>query len=112
MAEVAVFEESDGIESDGFFRFAAITLILFILFIAGASFDGWAVGQLGMGFVAMSFGVLMLIRYKLDADTFYSSIDWDLILFFCFLFVTIHAMEEAQVLALIGKGLAPIIDDG
>ena len=78
MAEVAVFEESDGIESDGFFRFAAI----------------------------------MLIRYKSDADTFYSSIDWDLILFFCFLFVTIHAMEEAQVLALIGKGFAPIIEMG
>lgn len=112
MAQVAVFDENDGIESDGFFRFAAIMLILFILFIAGASFDGWAVGQLGMGFVAMSFGVLMLIRYKSDADTFYSSIDWDLILFFCFLFVTIHAMEEAQVLALIGKGFAPIIEMG
>jgi Na+/H+ antiporter NhaD/arsenite permease-like protein len=112
MAKVAVFDENDGIGSRGFFYFGAIMLILFIVFIAGASFDGWAVGKLGMGYVAMSFGILMLIRYKSEADTFYQAIDWDLILFFCFLFITIHAMEEAQVLALIGKGFAPIIGMG
>ncbi len=112
MAQVAVFDENDGIESKGFFRFGAVMLVLFILFIAGASFEGWAIGKLGMGFVAMSFGVLMLVRYKSEAHTFYEAVDWDLILFFCFLFVTIHAMEEAQVLALIGQGFAPIIGLG
>jgi Na+/H+ antiporter NhaD/arsenite permease-like protein len=111
-AQVNVFDENDGIDSMAFFRFGAIMLILFIVFIASASFDGWAVGQLGMGFVAMSFGMLMLIRYKSEAHTFYEAVDWDLILFFCFLFVTIHAMEEAQVLTLIGKGFAPIINLG
>ncbi len=112
IAQVAVFDENDGIESRGFFHFGAIMLVLFILFIAGASFEGWAIGKLGMGFVAMSFGVLMLVRYKSEAHTFYEAVDWDLILFFCFLFVTIHAMEEAQVLALIGRGFAPIIGMG
>ena len=51
----------------------------------------------------------MLVRYKAEANTFYSAIDWDLILFFAFLFVTIHVMEQALVLDLIGKGFAPII---
>ena len=103
MAQVAVFDENDGIESDGFFRFAAIMLILFILFIAGASFDGWAVGQLGMGFVAMSFGVLMLIRYKSDADTFYSFSDD------CAINVW-HFSEKAPTSVIDGKHTAAIND--
>ena len=108
-ARVAVFDENDGIESTGFFWFGAAMLVLFICFIAGASFEDWPIGKLGMGFVAMAFAIIMLVRYKAEADTFYSAIDWDLILFFAFLFVTIYVMEQALVLELIGKGFAPII---
>ena len=108
-ARMAVFDENDGIESTGFFWFGAAMLVLFICFIAGASFEGWPIGKLGMGFVAMAFAVIMLVRYKAEVDTFYSAIDWDLILFFAFLFVTIYVMEQALVLDLIGKGFAPII---
>ena len=108
-AKVQVFDENDGIESRAFFWFGAIMLGLFIVFIAGASFEGWPIGKLGMGFVAMGFGVIMLIRYKAEANTFYSAVDWDLIFFFAFLFVTIYVMEQALVLELIGKGFAPII---
>jgi Na+/H+ antiporter NhaD/arsenite permease-like protein len=46
--QVTVFDENDGIESMGFFWFGAAMLILFIVFIAGASFDGWAIGKLGI----------------------------------------------------------------
>ena len=109
---VATFDENDGIESMGFFWFGAVMLVLFVAFIAGASFEGWAIGKLGMGFVAMSFAMVMLLRYKAEAHTFYSAVDWDLILFFAFLFVTIYVMEEALVLELIGRGFAPIIGMG
>ena len=110
--QVAVFDENDGIDSKAFFWFGAAMLILFIVVIAGASFEGWAIGKLGMGFVAMSFAMIMLIRYKAEAHNFYSAVDWDLIFFFAFLFVVIHVMEEAGVLHLIGQGFAPIIAMG
>jgi Na+/H+ antiporter NhaD/arsenite permease-like protein len=110
--QVADFDENDGIDSVGFFWFGTAMLILFIVFIASASFDGWAIGKLGMGFVAMSFAMIMLIRYKAEAHSFYSAVDWDLIFFFAFLFVVIHVMEEAGVLQLIGRGFAPIIAMG
>jgi len=106
------FDENDGIESIGFFWFGAAMLILFICFIAGASFDGWPIGKLGMGFVAMAFGVIMLVRYKSSANQFYSAVDWDLLFFFVFLFITIYVMEYAQVLAMIGHGIEPIIELG
>ena len=109
---VATFDENDGIESMGFFWFGAVMLVLFVAFIAGASFESWAIGKLGMGFVAMSFAMVMLLRYKAEAHTFYSAVDWDLILFFAFLFVTIYVMEEALVLELIGRGFAPHHWDG
>ncbi len=109
---VAVFDENDGIDSMAFFWFGAAMLVLFIVFIAGASFEGWAIGKLGMGFVAMSFAMIMLIRYKAEAHSFYSAVDWDLIFFFAFLFIVIHVMEEAEVLHLIGQGFAPIIAMG
>jgi Na+/H+ antiporter NhaD/arsenite permease-like protein len=108
-ARVATFDERDGIESMGFFWFGTAMLVAFIIFIAGASFEGWAVGKLGMGFVAMAFALIMLIRYKAEVHRFYGAVDWDLILFFAFLFVVIHVMEQAQVLDLIGRGFAPII---
>jgi len=65
--------------------------------------------ELGMGFVALSFAVIMLLRFKSEADQFYRSVDWDLIIFFITLFVVINVMEHALVLELIGKGISLVI---
>ena len=108
---VAGFDENDGIQSKGFFYFGATMLGLFILVIATTSVLPY-VSDLGMGYVAMTFAVAMLLRYKSTVDTFYKALDWDLIGFFAGLFVVISVMEHAQVLTLIGKGLAVIIDLG
>jgi Na+/H+ antiporter NhaD/arsenite permease-like protein len=68
--------------------------------------------DLGLGFVAMSFAILVLIRFKHEVDPFYRAVDWDLILFFIFLFVIINVMEHARVLELIGEGVGLLIGDG
>lgn len=112
LGQVSSFDEQDGIESMGFFWFGAAMLLLFICFIASASFDGWPIGKLGMGFVAMMFAVIMLCKYKSSVGKFYSGIDWDLLFFFIYLFIAIYAMEQAGVLALIGMGIEPIIGMG
>jgi Na+/H+ antiporter NhaD/arsenite permease-like protein len=65
-----------------------------------------------MGFVAMTFAVIVLTRFKHDVNEFYQAVDWDLILFFMSLFVVINVMEHAQVLALIGHGVSWMIGDG
>ena len=112
VAEAAVligsFDENDGIESKGFFWFGAGMLILFIFTIAMTSILPVA-RELGMGFVALTFAVIMLLRYKSDVDQFYRSVDWDLITFFITLFVVISVMEHAMVLELIGKGISLVI---
>ena len=105
------FDENDGIESPFFFKFATTMLILFVLAIATTSALP-VMSDLGMGFVALAFAAIMLIRYKADVDQFYKSIDWDLIIFFMSLFVFIHVLEQAQVLDLIGEGIALLIGDG
>jgi Na+/H+ antiporter NhaD/arsenite permease-like protein len=102
------FDENDGIESEQFFWFGAAMLVLFIVTIATTSILPVA-RELGMGFVALSFAVIMLLRYKSEADQFYRSVDWDLITFFITLFVVINVMEHAMVLELIGKGIALVI---
>jgi Na+/H+ antiporter NhaD/arsenite permease-like protein len=109
--QVAAFDENDGLESRGFFIFGAVMTLLFILTIATTSVLPW-VSDLGMGYVALSFAAIMLLRYKHEVDQFYRNIDWDLLGFFACLFVVIYVMEWAQVLALIGLGLEPIIDLG
>ncbi len=103
---VAAFDEREGIESEGFFRFASVALVAFVVGIAAASVLHY---PLGMGFVAMGFGVLMLVRFKAEVDRFYRDVDWDLLLFFVFLFVVIGVMEHARVLDLLGEGLAAIV---
>ena len=108
---VAGFDENDGIESRGFFWFAAVMLVLFILAIATTSVLPH-VSDLGMGFVALSFALIMLVPYKHEVDQFYRTVDWDLLGFFAALFVVINVMEHAQVLGLIGRGLGGIIDLG
>ena len=107
---VAGFDENDGIESWGFFRFAAAMLVLFILTIATTSVLP-GISSLGMGFVAMAFAVVMLWRYKSDVNQFYSAVDWDLLGFFAALFVVIYVMEHAMVLHAIGNGLQMVLQD-
>lgn len=105
------FDERDGIESWGFFYFGAAMLVLFIIVIATTSVLPW-VSDLGMGFVAMTFAVVMLIRFKASVDSYYKAVDWDLLGFFVGLFIVINVMEHAAVLTLIGGGLKVIIDLG
>jgi Na+/H+ antiporter NhaD/arsenite permease-like protein len=108
---VATFDERDGIESTGFFWFGAAMLILFIVAIATASVTPY-LSDLGMGFIALAFATIMLVRYKHEVDEFYRNIDWDLLAFFAALFVVISVMEHAQVLALIGHGVEGLIGLG
>jgi len=108
---VSSFDENDGIHSPAFFRFAAVMLLAFIVTIATASITP-LVKDLGMGFVAIAFAVMMLVRYKSEVDQFYQSVDWDLLAFFMALFIVINVLEHAQVLALIGHGIAWIIGLG
>ena len=102
------FDERDGIESQGFFWFGAVMLVLFIVAIATTSVTPY-IGDLGMGFVALAFAAVMLIRFKHEVDEFYRNIDWDLLAFFAALFVVISVMEHAQVLALIGRAVEALI---
>ena len=110
-ALVAGFDENDGIESRFFFWFGATMTVLFILVIATTSILPY-IQDLGMGYVALAFAGIMLVRYKAVADKFYQAIDWDLLAFFAALFVVINVMEHAQVLALIGKGIAVVLGMG
>ncbi len=107
---ISGFDENDGITSKNFFWFATVMLLLFILTIASASVLPVA-KDLGMGFVALGFAAVMLLRYKSEVDQFYKSLDWDLIGFFMALFVVINVMEHAKVLELIGEGINIIIGD-
>jgi Na+/H+ antiporter NhaD/arsenite permease-like protein len=98
------FDENDGIESRGFFWTALVLFVLFIGTLATTSILP-ILAELNMGFVALAFAFVILIRYKSSVDQFYQAVDWDLLLFFASLFVVINVMEHAQVLALIGTGL-------
>jgi Na+/H+ antiporter NhaD/arsenite permease-like protein len=108
---ISSFDEKDGIGSSRFFWFAAFMLLLFIGVIADASVLPIA-KELGIGFIAVGFAAIMLIKYKSDVDQFYKAIDWDLVAFFMALFVVINVMEHAQVLEWIGYGISFIIGDG
>jgi Na+/H+ antiporter NhaD/arsenite permease-like protein len=108
---VAGFDENDGIDSTGFFRFGTAMTGLFIIAMASVSITPY-VKDLGMGYVALAFAGIMLTRYKATADRFYQAIDWDLLAFFGCLFIVINMMEHALVLELIGNGLKPIIGMG
>jgi Na+/H+ antiporter NhaD/arsenite permease-like protein len=107
-ALVASFDENDGIESRAFFWFGAIMTVVFIAVIATASILP-VISDLGLGFVALSFGLIMLLRFKASADKFYQALDWDLLAFFAGLFVVINVMEHARVLDLIGRGLEQVV---
>jgi Na+/H+ antiporter NhaD/arsenite permease-like protein len=108
---VSGFDETDGIESWGFFWFGTAMLVLFITCIATASILPGDIKHLGMGFIALAFAGLMLLRYKSEVDSFYRSVDWDLLGFFMALFVVIYVMEHAQVLASIGGLMQRVLVD-
>jgi Na+/H+ antiporter NhaD/arsenite permease-like protein len=108
---VSSFDENDGIQSRRFFWFAGAMLVLFITAIATTSVLPY-VSDLGLGFVALGFALIMLVPYKHEVDEFYRTIDWDLLGFFAALFVVINVMEHAQVLTLIGRGLERVVDLG
>lgn len=108
---VSGFDERDGINSQGFFWFGVAMLVLFIITIATTSVLPY-VSDLGMGFVALAFAAIMLIRFKSEAHEFYASVDWDLLGFFAALFCFINVLEHAQVLALIGTWIEPLIGLG
>ena len=108
---VQTFDESDGINSRAFFWFGAVMTVLFIATIATTSILPY-VRELGMGYVALTFAVIMLLRYRAEAEEFYRAIDWDLLGFFAGLFVVINVMEHAHVLAMIGHALAHVIELG
>ncbi len=106
---VAGFDHNDEIESPAFFWFGAVMTVLFIATIASTSVLPY-IKDLKMGYVALSFGGIMLLRYKSVADQFYKAIDWDLLGFFMALFVVINVMEHAHVLDAIGQGLQKVVD--
>ncbi|MFN3194181.1 MAG: SLC13 family permease [Aureliella sp.] len=108
---VSSFDENDGIESRGFFWFGSFMLVAFIVTIATTSYLPY-ISNLKMGFVALAFAGIMLLRYKSKADQFYRALDWDLLGFFMALFVVINVMEHARVLDSIGIGLEAIIGLG
>ncbi len=108
---VSGFDENDSIESPGFFWFGVIMLVLFIATIATTSVLPY-ISDLQMGFVALAFAGIMLLRYKSTADQFYRAIDWDLLGFFMALFVVINVMEHAGVLTAIGGVLERVIAMG
>ena len=108
---VSGFDENEGIESAGFFRFGAVMTFVFIATVAMTS-QLPVLSDLGLGFVALAFAGIMLVRFKSVADRFYKAIDWDLIVFFVCLFAVINVMEHALVLNLIGDWLKPILGLG
>ncbi len=109
---VQSFDENDGIESRPFFKLSWALLAGFILTIASTSVLQRYVPDLSMGYVAVSFGIVALIRYKHEVDKSYAALDWDLIAFFAYLFVVIDTMHHAGVLSLIGEGIALLTATG
>jgi hypothetical protein len=71
---IAGFDENDGIKSRNFFYFSGFILLAFIVAIATVSVTP-VIKELGIGFVAMSFAVIMLARFKSEVDDFYKAID-------------------------------------
>lgn len=108
---VSAFDENDGIHSPRFFYTSGIMAVLLILLFATTSYLPY-LRDLGLGFVALSFGILMLWAFKHEVGKFYSGLDWDLVWFFMTLFVVINVMEHAEVLSLIGSAIGGIIDLG
>jgi len=105
---VSSMNESDGIQSQGFFWFSTSALIAFIVLIALTSAIP-GISDLGMGYVALAFAAIMLWRFKSEVNQFYQAVDWDLLGFFMALFVVIYVMEHANVLGTIGFAVQSVL---
>jgi Na+/H+ antiporter NhaD/arsenite permease-like protein len=105
------FDERDGIESQRFFGVSWLLLGAFIVTIATTNVMP-VISDLGMGFVALAFGVVSLIFYKHEADKNLAALDWDLLFFFIFLFVVINVAEHALVLDYLGDAIATLMGLG
>ena len=77
---VGSFDESDGIPSQTFFRYSIVLFSLLILCFSAQSILP-LLKQLGMGFVALMFAFIALLKYRHEVNKFYTNIDWDLIIF-------------------------------
>lgn len=105
------FDETDGIESWGFFGFSWVMFVMLIILFATQSIMP-VLKELGLGFVAMSMAIMMLMMYKHEVDKNYKSLDWDLLFFFATLFIVIGVMEHAGVLKMLGGMIAGLIELG
>lgn len=103
------FDPTESIPSQQFFWFSVGALGMFIVCLAGQSALPLGLANLEMGFVALFFAGVVLLAYRNEVDKFYSAVDWDLLAFFAALFVVIHVMEHAQVLNVIGTGIAQML---
>ncbi|MEM7370814.1 MAG: SLC13 family permease [Bacteroidota bacterium] len=108
---ISAFDENDGIESRSFFILSWIVFGLFILGLATTDLIPY-IKELGIGFVAMAFGIMMLLRVKSTTQQIYARTDWDLIFFFAFLFIVIGVMEHAEVLKMIGGLVTGLLELG
>lgn len=108
---VSGFDENDGIESRAFFQLSWALLAGFIAMMSLAGVLPY-VADLGMGFVALGFAIVAMLRYKSSVDRNYQAMDWDLLFFFIFLFVVINVMEHAGVLGALGGAIGLLIELG
>lgn len=109
--QVSSFDENDGIAARPVFIYS---IVLFVLLILAFSLQTVIplLDQLGMGFVALLFAFIALLRFRHDVNEFYANIDWDLIFFFITLFMVINVMEHAGVLNAIGGGIVLLTELG
>jgi len=109
--QVSSFDENDGIAGKAVFRYS---IVLFVLLILAFSLQSVIplLDELGMGFVALMFAFIALLRFRNDVNEFYANIDWDLIFFFVTLFMVINVMEHARVLEAIGVGIVMLTELG
>ncbi|MEM7035613.1 MAG: SLC13 family permease, partial [Bacteroidota bacterium] len=108
---IMAFDENDSIKSRRFFIVSWVLFGLFILVLATTDMIPY-IQDLGIGFVAMAFGMLILLREKGATEKVYSKMDWDLLFFFAFLFVVIGVMEHARVLEMIGGLVTGLMELG
>ena len=108
---VESFEPSEAITSKSFFGFASVMFSLFVVTLSFTSMIPY-VRDLGMGFVALAFAAVMMIRFKSTIDKKYAALDWDLLIFFSTLFVVVEVMAFGGVLDVIGTGIEALIGLG
>lgn len=108
---ISAFDENDAITSKRFFITSWILFGFFIATLATTDLIPY-LQDLGIGFVAVSFGFIIMLREKSRTEQVYAKMDWDLLFFFAFLFVVIGVMEHARVLEMIGGLVTGLMDLG